>query len=44
MDDIVTSGASMGHAAMLIRGLGAKTIVGVVLGIAYSDERTYKQK
>ena len=42
VDDIVTSGASMGHAAMLLRGLGAKTIVGVTMGIAYRDERTYK--
>ena len=39
LDDIVTTGASMGHAAMLIRGLGAKTIVGVCLGIAYRDEK-----
>ena len=44
LDDIVTSGASMGHAAMLLKGLGAKTIVGVVMGIAYRDEHTEKTK
>ena len=44
LDDIVTSGASMGHAAMLLKGLGAKAIVGVVMGIAYRDEHTEKGK
>ncbi len=37
VDDIVTTGASMGACAMLIRGLGARQIVGAALGIAYKD-------
>lgn len=40
IDDIVTSGASMGEAAMLVRGLGAKRIMGAALGIAYKDKYT----
>jgi ComF family protein len=40
IDDIVTSGASMGEAAMLIRSLGAKRIMGAALGIAYKDKYT----
>ena len=40
IDDIVTSGASMGEAATLIRGLGAKKIMGAALGIAYKDKYT----
>ncbi len=40
IDDIVTSGASMGEAAMLIRSLGAKKIMGAALGIAYKDKYT----
>lgn len=38
VDDIVTSGSSMGGAAMLIRGQGAKKIYGAALGIAYRDK------
>jgi len=38
IDDIVTTGASMGHCAMLIRSLGAKEIVGAALAIAYFDD------
>ena len=41
IDDIVTTGASMGAAAMLIRGLGAKRIVGASLAIAYKDNFSY---
>ena len=37
IDDIVTTGASMGSAAMLIKGLGAKKIIGASIGIAYKD-------
>ncbi len=37
VDDIVTTGASMGGAAMLIRGLGAKRIIGAALAIAYKE-------
>ncbi len=37
VDDIVTTGASMGSAAMQLRGLGAKEIVGVCFAIAYKD-------
>ncbi len=38
LDDIVTTGASMGNAAMMIKGLGAKEIVGVCLSVAYKDK------
>ncbi len=38
IDDIVTTGASMGSAAMLIHGQGAKKIYGAALGIAYKDK------
>ncbi len=38
VDDIVTSGASMGNCAMLLRGKDAKVIVGVCLGIAFKDK------
>ncbi len=37
VDDIVTTGASMGAAAMMIRGLEAKEVVGVCLAIAFRD-------
>lgn len=37
IDDIVTTGASMGHAATLIKGLGAKRIIGASIAIAYKD-------
>ena len=37
VDDIVTTGASLGHSAMLLRGLNAKYIVGVCMGIAFRD-------
>ena len=37
VDDIVTTGASMGHAATLIKGLGAKKIIGASVAIAYKD-------
>ena len=38
VDDIVTTGASMGNSAMLLHGLGVKRIVGVCLSIAYRDK------
>ena len=38
VDDIVTTGASMGACAMLIKGLGAKEIVGASLAIAFKDK------
>ena len=38
VDDIVTTGASMGNSAMLIKGLGAKEIVGVAISVAYKDK------
>lgn len=38
IDDIITTGASMGACAMLIRGLGAKEIIGAAVAIAYKDE------
>ena len=40
VDDVVTTGSSMGHAATLIRGLGTKEIVGVTISIAYKDQFT----
>ena len=39
-DDIVTTGASLGSAASLIHGLGAKKIVGLTIAIAYKDDYT----
>ncbi len=44
IDDIVTTGASMGAAAMLIRGLGAKEIIGASISIAYKDPYKKFQK
>lgn len=38
IDDIVTTGSSMGAAAMLIHGEGAKRIYGATLGIAFKDK------
>ena len=40
IDDIVTTGASMGGVAKLIRRLGARTVVGAALSVAYKDEYT----
>jgi ComF family protein len=40
IDDIVTTGSSMGAAAMLIHGLGARKIFGATLGIAFKDKYT----
>ena len=37
-DDIVTTGASMGGCAILLKGLGAKEIVGASISIAYKDK------
>ncbi len=39
IDDIVTSGASIGTAAMNIKSTGAKSVTGAVLSIAYKDEK-----
>lgn len=38
VDDVITTGASMGNAAALIRSLGAKKIIAASLGIAYKDK------
>ena len=38
IDDIVTTGASMGSAAMLLRSLKAKKIIGAVISVAYKDD------
>lgn len=38
LDDIVTTGASMGQAGILIKSLGAKQIVGIAVAIAYKDK------
>lgn len=40
VDDIVTTGASMGASAMLIRAIGAKEVIGVCMAITYKDEYT----
>ena len=40
LDDIITTGASMGSAAMLIHGLGAKEIIALSIAIAYKDDYT----
>ena len=37
IDDVVTTGASMSGCAMLLRGMGAKTVIGAALGIALKD-------
>ena len=37
VDDIITTGASMGACAMLLKSVGAKRIVGASLAIAYKD-------
>ena len=39
-DDIVTTGASMGACAMLIKGLGAKEVIGACIAIAFKDKYT----
>ena len=38
VDDIVTTGASMGNSAVMIKGLGARHIVGLCFAIAYKDD------
>ena len=43
-DDIVTTGASMGASAMLIKGLGAKTVYGACMAIAFRDKYKPFQK
>ena len=40
-DDIVTTGASMGACATLLKGLGAKSIIGACYSIAYRDSSVY---
>ena len=37
VDDVITTGASMGACAVLLHSLGAKKIVGAALAIAYKD-------
>ena len=38
LDDIVTTGASMGACSLLIKRLGAKEVIGVCMGITYRDD------
>lgn len=38
IDDIITTGASMGAAAMLLKGIGAKKIIAASVAIAYKDD------
>ena len=40
IDDIVTTGASMGRCAKILRKSGAKKILGACIAIAYKDEYT----
>jgi len=40
VDDIITTGASLGACAMLIRALGAKKIIGAAVSVAYKDMYT----
>jgi competence protein ComFC len=40
VDDVVTTGSSMGVASMLLRSLGAKHILGATVSIAYRDDKT----
>ncbi len=40
VDDIVTTGASLGSCAALLRSVGAKEIVGASLAVAYKDKYT----
>ena len=44
VDDIVTTGASLGNSATLIKGLGVKSIVGVCIGVTYKDKHIPFQK
>ncbi len=37
VDDVATTGASISKCAMLLKGLGAKKIIGAVIAIAYKD-------
>ncbi len=39
IDDIITTGSSVGACATLLHGLGAKKITALTLSIAYSDEK-----
>ena len=41
IDDIVTTGASIGAVAMNLKSVGAKKIVGATLSIAYKDEKSF---
>ena len=41
VDDIITTGASVGAAGLLLRGLGAKRVIGASLAIAYKDNFSY---
>ena len=38
IDDIVTTGASITNSATLIKGLGARSIIGACLGTAYKEK------
>ena len=44
VDDIVTTGASMGVAAMLVRSLGTRKVFGAAMAIAYRDDTTVFDK
>lgn len=37
IDDVVTTGASMGNSAVLLKGLGAKEIIGATVSVAYKN-------
>ncbi len=44
LDDVVTTGASMGTAAAMIRALGPKKIIGATVSIAYKDSYLRPQR
>ncbi|MBQ9734168.1 MAG: phosphoribosyltransferase, partial [Clostridia bacterium] len=41
IDDVVTTGASIGYMATLLKGCGAKNIVAASLAMSYRDKSTH---
>ncbi len=44
VDDVVTSGASMGNSATMIKSLRPKKIIGITVAIAYKDDKIGKSE